>query len=161
MNAELRQYADELRRQLARLCDTIEPLTGAQLNWRPDAPNANSLFAIVAHVLGNMEAWVLGIACEQPIRRDRPGEFASSGPSAAPLLTRAKELAGRFDTALGALPPDGLDHMRKPSQEHWGESEAQPITVRWALLHTIEHAAQHYGQAQLTNDLLAQAGVSS
>lgn len=159
MNADLQQYADELKRQLTRLCDAVEQLNEDQLNWRPDAPGTNSVYAIVAHVIGNMEAWVLGIACEQAVRRDRPGEFASASPSAAPLLQRAGDLMARFDGALAALPPDGLDHIVHPSQEHWGESEAHPIAVRWALMHTVEHAAMHYGQVQITKDLLAQQGV--
>jgi len=161
MNAELSLYSNELKRQLDRLCKAVEPLSEAQLNWRPPAPGANSPYAIVAHVLGNIEAWVLGIACEEPLRRDRPAEFASSGPDAAALTAKARELIRRLEAALAALPPDALDQSRHPSQEHWGEGQPEPVTVRAALMHTTEHAAMHYGQLQTTTDLLSQTGISA
>ena len=161
MNNELALYAAELKRQLDRLSAAVATLSKAQLNWRPATPGANSSYAIVSHVIGNMEAWVLGIVCEQPLRRDRPAEFAASGPDAANLIANARELVSRFEAALAALPPDALDQTRHPSKEHWGESEPEPITVRAALMHTTEHAALHYGQLQITKDLLLQTDASA
>ena len=161
MNAELALYAAELKRQLDRLTDTVEALNEAQLAWRPSTPGANSSYVIVSHVLGNVEAWILGIVCEQPFRRDRPAEFAASGPDAANLIATANQLVTRFEAAFAALPPDALDQTRHPSKEHWGEGEPEPITVRAALMHATEHAAMHYGQLQITKDLVLQAGVSA
>jgi hypothetical protein len=41
------------------LVRSLEGLTAEQLNWRPAAPDTNSLYAIAAHVLGNAEENVL------------------------------------------------------------------------------------------------------
>ena len=52
--------------------NTIDSIVGAlhglspdQLNWRPDAPDTNSLYAIATHVLGNAEENLLGTLCGQ------------------------------------------------------------------------------------------------
>ena len=153
MTGELDLYLSQIRRLLDRVCATIEGPDEARLNWRPAAPQANSVYVIAAHVLGNAEAWVLGIACERPIQRDRPAEFRATGQSAAPLVARAHELAGQIEEALRALPPSALDEVRDPSPTLWGEGEPRPVTVREALMHVIEHAAGHLGQIDLTQDL--------
>lgn len=153
MTGELALYEAQLKHLLDRLCVAIEGLDGVQLNWRPPAPDANSVYVIAAHVLGNAEAWVLGIACGQPIERDRPAEFAAAGTDAAPLIARARDLARRFEEALGALPPQALDEVRQPSPTLWGEGTPRPVTVREALMEVIEHAAIHIGQIHITRDL--------
>ncbi len=153
MNAEISLYAAELRRLLDKLAASVEGLEEAQLNWRPPLPGANSRYVLVAHVLGNLEAWVLGIACGQAIDRDRPAEFAASGPDAGALIERARTLGRRFDEALAALPEDAPDEQRDPSKLHWGEGAPKPRTVREALMETIEHAAVHIGHIHLTRDM--------
>ncbi len=152
MTGELPLYGSELRQLLDRLCATVEGLDEAQLNWRPPTSDSNSVYVIGAHILGNLEAWVLGIACEQPIERDRPAEFRAAGPDAAPLIARAGDLARRFEDALGALAPAALDDVREPSASLRGVGPAEPLTVRGALMVTIQHAATHLGQLDITRD---------
>ena len=153
MSAEISLYAAELHRLLDKIVASVEGLEEAQLNWRPPLRDANSRYVLVAHVLGNLEAWVLGIACGQAIDRDRPAEFASSGPDAGALVERARALGHRFDEALAALPEDALDEQREPSKPLWGEGAPEPRTVREALMETIEHAAVHIGHIHLTRDM--------
>jgi hypothetical protein len=153
MTNEIAAYSRQLCSLLDRLCVAVQGLDEAQLNWRPPAPDTNSTYVISAHVLGNAEAWVLGIACGQTIERDRPGEFAAAGTDAAPLVARARDLAGRIEEALGALPGSALDEVRRPSRSLWGEGEPRPVTMREALIQTIDHAAVHLGQIEVTRDL--------
>ncbi len=153
MNAEISLYAAELHRLLDKLAASVEGLDEAQLNWRPPLPGANSRYVLVAHVLGNLEAWVLGIACGQAIDRDRPAEFTSSGPDAGVLIERARALGRRFEEALAALPEDALGGQKLPSKPLWGEGAPEPRTVREALMETIEHAAVHIGHIHLTRDM--------
>ena len=158
MTGELAVYSTELKHLLDRLCATIEGLDEGQLNWRPPTSDSNSVYVIAAHTLGNLEAWVLGIACEQPIERDRPAEFRATGPDAAPLIARAGDLSRRFEDALDALPPAALDETREPPALLRGVGPAEPLTVREALMVTIQHAATHLGQLDITRDW-AQASV--
>ena len=158
MTGELAVYGKELKHLLDRLCATVEGLDEAQLNWRPPTSDSNSVYVIAAHILGNLEAWVLGIACREPIERDRPAEFRAAGPDAAPLIAQAGELARRVEDALGALPPAALDEVREPSASLRGVGPAEPLVVREALMVTIQHAATHLGQLDITRDW-AQVGV--
>lgn len=153
MTNELTAYAAEIRRVLDRVCATLDGLSEAQLNWRPPAPEANSACVIATHVLGNLEAWVLGIACGLPIERDRPAEFRAAGPNASAIVEGARNLAQRFDEALAALPASTLDDVWEPAKSLWGEGGPRPLTVREALIEAIEHAAIHLGQLQITRDL--------
>ncbi len=153
MISELTVYATKLTDLLEALADAIEGLDEAQLNWRPPAPDMNSIYVIATHILGNAEAWVLGIACGQPIKRDRPAEFRAAGANAGPLVARARELARRIDDALAALPVSALDEGREPPAALRGVGPPQPLTARQAVMIAIEHAARHLGQIDITRDL--------
>jgi hypothetical protein len=145
-----------IRSLLTRVSASLEGLTAAQLNWRPPARGSNSLYAIAAHVIGNARAWVLGIACGQPMGRDRPGEFASSGPDASALTADAARLCDDIASSLSRLSSSDMDRRSVPPAILWGEvgpGEPYEISVRDALLAVVEHASLHLGQLQLTRDL--------
>lgn len=148
-------YSDYIRSLIDRLMALLEPLDEAQLNQQPPLPGANSPYVIATHVLGSARAWVLGIACGEPLRRDRPAEFRASGRREA-LVAQARSLSGEIDSALAALPPRELDRRLVPEQSLWGEGQAQEISVREALGHVVDHASIHLGQLQLTRDLALQ-----
>ena len=153
MNAEIRTYSRELQSLLARVCGCLEGLDEAQLNWRPPVAGGNSIYVIVSHTLGNVRAWVLGIACGQPVARDRPAEFQASGRDASALVAVAQRLSSEIDAALSALSPSALDRRLVPPQSLWGEGDPYEISVREAILHVVEHASLHLGQVQITRDL--------
>ncbi len=153
MDAEVETYSRQIRSLLERVGACLEGLSEAQINWRPAIDGANSAYVIAAHTLGNARAWVLGIACGQPVGRDRPAEFRASGRDAADLLGAAQKLSGQIDAAMAALPGWALDRRLLPSRELWGEGQAQEISVREALVHVVEHASIHLGQLQVTRDL--------
>jgi uncharacterized damage-inducible protein DinB len=153
MNAEIQSLSRQVRSILERVTACVEGLSEAQLNWRPPLDEGNSLYVIATHTLGNARAFVLGIACGQPLERDRPAEFRSSGRDAADLTARALRLSDDIDAALGRLSAADLDRRLLPPQSLWGEGEAQEISVREAILHVVEHASIHLGQLQITRDL--------
>jgi uncharacterized damage-inducible protein DinB len=158
MDAEIETLSGQTQSLLERVCDCLEGMSEAQLNWRPPIDGANSVYVIVAHTLGNGRAWVLGIACGQPIERDRPAEFRASGRDAAELVAGAERLSKEIEAALAALEPPALDRHLVPPKQLWGEGEPREISVREALLHVVEHASIHLGQLQITRDLaLAQS----
>ena len=156
MNAEIATYRDYIRKQIADIEEALKGLTVEQLNQRPDVPGANSGYVIATHVLGNARAWVLGIACGQSLRRDRPAEFASRGTYEG-LGTAACALSGEIDEALAALDPSALDDRFVPPQELWGEGEPYEMARREALAHVLVHASMHLGQIHITRDLASVA----
>jgi len=157
MDAEIETYSHQIRSLLERIGACLAPLSQAQLNWRPSHEGANSAYVIAAHVLGNARAWVLGIACGEPVRRDRPAEFRAAG-SYRELEAQARRLAEEIEEALEDLPASSLGRRFVPLQELWGEGVAHEISVREALLHVVEHASIHLGQIQITRDLALEIG---
>ncbi len=153
MDAEIETYSQQIRLLLLGVAACLEGLSEAQLNWRPPVDGANSAYVIAVHTLGNARAWVLGIACGQPIERDRPAEFRAAGRDAADLVADARRLSAQIETALAALSPSDLDRRLVPAKSLWGEGEPHEISVREALLHVVEHASMHLGQLQITRDL--------
>ena len=153
MNPEILTYSQYIRKQIADVHAALKGLSEEQLNRRPDVPGANSGYVIATHVLGNARAWVLGIVCGQPLRRDRPGEFVSSG-TYEELGKAAYALSGEIDAGLAALDASTLDDHFVPAQELWGEGAPHEISRREALAHVLEHASMHLGQIQLTVDFV-------
>lgn len=153
MDAEIETYSQQIRLLLLGVAACLEGLSEAQLNQRPPIDGANSAYVIAAHTLGNARAWVLGIACGQPVERDRPAEFRASGRDAADLMSGARDLSAEVEAALAALSPSDLDRRVVPARSLWGEGEPHEVSVREALLHVVEHASIHLGQLQITRDL--------
>jgi uncharacterized damage-inducible protein DinB len=155
MNPEIETYSKYIRKQIADVHAALRGMSDEQLNRRPDVPGANSAYVIATHVLGNARAWVLGIACGQPLNRDRPAEFASSGTYEA-LGKATRALSDEIDEALAGLDPSTLDDRFVPAPELWGEGEPEEISRREAFAHVLEHASMHLGQIHLTRDLVRQ-----
>jgi uncharacterized damage-inducible protein DinB len=153
MNPEIETYSKYIRKQIADIHTALRGLGDEQLNQRPGVPGANSVYVIATHVLGNVRAWVLGIACGQPLSRDRPAEFASSGAYDA-LGRAASALSDEINDALAGLDPSTLDDRFMPAQELWGEGEPHEISRREALAHVLEHASVHLGHIHVTRDLV-------
>ena len=154
MHAEIETYGKYVRKQLEDIHAALKGLSDEQLNQRPDVPDANSGYVIATHVLGNARAWILGIACGQPLSRDRPAEFASSG-TYEEIGKAAQGLSSEIDEALEEFDPSTLNDRFVPAQELWGEGEPHEIARREAFAHVIEHAAMHLGQIHLTRDLVS------
>ena len=153
MDAELAAYQASIDARLQAICACLDGLTAAQLNYRPLMPDANSAWVLATHTLGNARAWVLGIACGLPQRRDRPAEFASAGTSAAAFREDATAFSRDMAAALSRLTHADLDLRLVPSRELWGEGDPGEISVRLALLQVVEHASLHLGHLQATRDL--------
>jgi uncharacterized damage-inducible protein DinB len=153
MNPEIETYSKYIRKQISDVHTSLKGLSDEQLNQRPDVAGANSGYAIATHVLGNARAWILGIACGQPLSRDRPAEFASSGTHDA-LGKAASALSDEINDALAGLDPSTLDDRFMPARELWGEGEPHEISRREALAHVLEHASMHLGHIHVTRDLV-------
>lgn len=147
MSGEIRSCQRFIFSTLDHLVGSLEGLTEDELNWRPPAPDTNSLYAIVTHVLGNAEENVLQTVCGQPVSRSRAAELAARGNCAEPVRERWRELRTRMEAALDRLPTGDLDR----ELEH---PRRGALTGRDVLLVVARHAAEHWGEAQLTLSLL-------
>jgi hypothetical protein len=145
-NREIASFHHFITGSLDRLVTLVGELDEAGLNWRPPAPNANSLFALATHTLGNAEENILQTLCDQSGSRRRDEEFASRGDSAA-IVERWRMLRADLTAAMAALTPADLDDERSHPRRG-------ALTGREVLLVVARHAAEHLGQAELTRDLL-------
>jgi hypothetical protein len=130
----------------------LDGLTAEELNWRPAAPATNSLYAIATHVLGNAEENLLGTLCGLPHGRDYATEFTAAASVPDAVRERWKRLRDRLADALATVTRDDLDGARQHPRRG-------VITGRDVLIVVARHAAEHWGEAQLTRSLMkARAG---
>ena len=129
------------------IVDLLDGLTADELDWRPDAPSTNSLYAIATHVLGNADENLLGALCGEPHDRHYATEFSAAAPVPDAVRTRWAALRARMGNCLAALTHADLVGAR-------AHPRRGTITGREVLIVVARHAAEHWGEAQLTRALL-------
>ena len=139
-------YARYILNSPDRLMACLEGMDVARINWRPPAPDTNSVYALAMHTLGNAEENILRTLCGQPSTRDRAGEFAAQAPSIDVPHQWWQELREQLQRAMTAL--SAADLERAVTHPRRGV-----LTGREVLIVVARHAAEHLGQAELTRDL--------
>lgn len=148
LNKEIETFWTFISRSVSSIVSCLDGLGEEDLNWRPPTENANSLYVLPMHMMGNMEEVILGVLCSQGTgNRQRESEFEVAGNSSEPVKRRWVELQEKITFSLAQLPPDALD--REYIHPRRGK-----ITGRGILIVVATHAAEHNGQAKLTRDLL-------
>lgn len=137
---------EELREQIKSLLEGLDP---EALDWRPiegaGELATNSLTAMVVHLVGSETYWMKEVIGGKKIVRDRDAEFVTKGLS-VPEMRAKIEASGKVTREiLSALTEKQLEESRK-----WRD---RSVSVRWGILHVIEHYAQHLGHMQLTRQL--------
>ena len=137
---------EELREQVKSL---LEGLGQEALDWRPiegvDELATNSLTAMVIHLVGSETYWMKEVIGGKKIVRDRDAEFVTKGLSVPELQAKIEATGKVTAEILSALTEKQLEESRK-----WRD---RSVSVRWCILHVIEHYAQHLGHMQLTRQL--------
>lgn len=135
-------------------CNTIESIVGVldglsaeELNWRPLGPATNRLYASATHALGNAEENLPGTLCGQPNDRNHATEFSSAAPVPDAVRARWAALRERAAKSLVNLTREDLDRARQHPRRGI-------ITGRDVLIVVARHAAEHWGEAQLTRSLM-------
>ncbi len=149
MHPELAHYLhmiNDLRQQVA---DIVRDLPATALNWRPlpqvEDHATNSLAVLAAHIAGAEHFWVAEVIAGEPPTRDRPAEFALVVQGPDELLVRLAAVAEETNRLLTALPASTLEEQR--------QVQGRQVSVRWGLLHVIDHTALHLGHMQITYQL--------
>jgi DinB superfamily len=139
-------YARYILGSLDQLMACLAGMDASQLNWRPPAQNANSIYALAVHTLGNAEESILYTLCDRPGTRDREQEFLAQAQSTAALLGRWQDLRAELEVAMLGL--SAADLERSVSHPRRGV-----LSGREVLLVVARHAAEHLGQAELIRDM--------
>lgn len=130
----------------------LEGLPSEAINWQP-GDGMNPLGVLAVHTAGAERFWIGDIAMQEPLQRNRPGEFATRDITAEQAIAR---LGWSFDYARGALERLTVADLSAARIDLRNGGET---TVGWAILHALEHTAMHAGHAQLTRQLW-EAGAS-
>ncbi len=134
---------------------TMEGLPQEALDWQPiqgDGDLAtNSMTAMVMHLVGSETFWFVQVIGGRDIKRDRDAEFKARGVGLAELQARLDKAGRNAEEVLAGLKAEQMDEIR--------EFRDRRVTVRWAILHVLEHYATHLGHIQLTRQLwMARSG---
>ncbi|RME85727.1 MAG: DUF664 domain-containing protein [Caldilineae bacterium] len=151
MHPEIYHYLhmiEDLRHQVREI---IQDLPAEALNWRPlpasDDHAMNSLAVMVAHILGAEHFWIAEVIDGRPPTRDRDREFRTRVDGPQPLLEQLDRVAAETRAILTTLPAERLDETR--------QVQGRSVSVRWGILHVIDHTALHLGHMQITYQLWA------
>lgn len=153
MPGEASHFAIVLERIARRSLTQFRDISDADLNRPLELPESNTVFALATHLIGSAEYWVLQMAGGRDVHRDRPSEFRSTG-TGAELVARYERWLTAMQELLPTLPDERLDQPVSPRTGYHPSLDDEPMTVRDALLHAIEHCALHQGHLELTRQLL-------
>jgi uncharacterized damage-inducible protein DinB len=151
MLPEVAQYFDSIERQRTRIFQTLEQASSDAWNWTPTNDETNSLFVMATHVIGSEHGWIYEVLHDGPKTRNRPAEFLAKGNSLEPLRAEFQRVAEQTRQVL-----EGLTEADLASTRH--RASHGNVTVRWILLHVIEHSSEHVGQMELTKQLWERRG---
>lgn len=140
-------FAHSLTTSIERIITCLDGLDADGINWRPPAPDTNSLYVLAFHTMCNAEQTVLVVLNGEDIPRDRDAEFTVVGESAEWIHQRWADLKPRLEAVINNLTAEDLDK----NYEH-----ARRGTISgWKALNIVTiHANEHAGHAELTRDLL-------
>lgn len=146
-------FAQFLGRSLDQYERVLTDCSLAELNWRPPAPETNSVYIIGVHAMGHLRQGVLGVLGGGSEARDRDAEFRAVATSTGlpPAWIETREA---MQAVLHALPTEALARGYEPM--HRG-----PMTGYEMLAMMLRHTAIHEGHIELTRDLSRAAAPAS
>ena len=149
MLPEIHAYLTDLGELRDQVKSLPEGLPREVLDWRPIEGEGelatNSMTAMVVHLVGSEAHWMEEVISGKKIIRDRDAEFVTQGLSVPELQARIEAMGKVTMEILSALTEKQLGESRK-----WRD---RSVSVRWCILHVIEHYALHLGHMQLTRQL--------
>jgi len=140
---------DHLQQFDSQMNDLIDSLPTEALDWLPGT-DMNSVAVLVTHICGAQRYWVGSASREGMLPRNRPAEFLTQDVTNASLKA---DLAHTLEYSREVLASLTADDLTRPCTVL---REGQPVTVAWALVHAVQHAALHLGQLQLMVQLWQQ-----
>jgi uncharacterized damage-inducible protein DinB len=146
-------FAIVLERIARRSITQFRDISDADLNRPFELPESNTGFALATHLIGSAEYWVLQLAGGHDVHRDRPSEFHATG-TGEELVARYERWLTTMQEVLSRLPDEQLDQPVSVRAGYRPSLDDEPMTVRDALLHAVEHCALHQSHLELTRQLL-------
>ena len=153
MPGEASHFAVVLERITRNALAQFRDISDVDLNRPLELPESNTAFALATHLIGSAEYWVLELAGGRDVQRNRLLEFRATG-TGVELIARYERWLAAMQELLPTLPDERLDQPVSVSARYHPSLNEEPMTLRDALLHAIEHCALHQGHLELTRQLL-------
>lgn len=153
MPGEATHFATVLERIARRALDQIRGISDSDLNRPLVLPESNTAFVLATHLIGSAEYWVLELISGQDIQRERSLEFSANGTGPA-LIARYERWLPAMQDLLQQLPDERMKEPVNVRADYRPTLDNEPMTVRDALLHAVEHCAIHQGHLELTRQIL-------
>jgi len=153
MPGEASHFAVVLERIARNALAQFRDMSDVDINSPLELPESNTAFVLATHLIGSAEYWVLELAGGRDVQRDRPSEFRATG-TATELGARYERWLAAMQELLYTLPDERLDQLVSVPASYHPTLVEEPMTLRDALLHAIEHCALHQGHLELTRQLL-------
>jgi hypothetical protein len=148
-----------LTKLVGQAVEQISGLPDEDLNeWRPalGLEDINTFYALMTHLIGAGEFWILHAAAGRPTERNRPAEFRATGSRMA-LLEQADAWLNETRAYLATLTEDDLSRVFER-----GGNDPLRWTVAECITHAVEHTAVHVGHLQIQRQIWnAERGSSS
>ena len=149
MLSEIENYLQRIENLHSQIANLVSDLPAEALNWRPferlDEHVANSIAVLATHVAGAEHFWIAEAIGGQPPTRDREAEFVTETNDAADLRRLLEQAGQETRQILTALSETDLNGSR--------EVRGKTVSVRWIILHVVDHTALHLGHMQITYQL--------
>ena len=156
MSGEASHFAVVLERIARNALAQFRDISDVDLNRPLELPESNTAFVLATHLIGSAEYWVLELAGGRDVQRDRLLEFRATG-TAVNLAARYERWLADMQNLLPTLPDERLEQLVNVSASFHPSLDDEPMTLRDALLHAVEHCALHQGHLELTRQLLGYA----
>ncbi len=146
---EVENYLQVIESVRGQVKDLVADLPPEALNWCPlagDDHATNSLAVITTHIAGSEHFWIGEVVGRHPATRIRESEFVALVDNTTLLINLLDKVGQETRQVLTALTPYELTEIRQARKE-------LEVSVRWAILHVIEHTALHLGHLQITKQL--------
>ena len=147
MSAEIEAYIERLDYLRNEIAETIRGMSAEELNWTPLAADTNSPTVLATHVAGGESYWLHQVIGGIDVHRDRDAEFVAEAAASAELETLLERTGQTSRQVLRGLSTDDLDETSAP------RPGGDPVSTRYAILHQIDHLAQHLGHLTITRQL--------
>jgi hypothetical protein len=131
------------------MVQTLEELGDERANRRPDLPEANSPYAILAHCVGLTHYWIGRVCAERPYARDRDAEFRAQG-SVAEMRQAVRDLQRHLQDDMQRVRLD-QPALGKLEARH---SDLRDLTQDECVMRCFKELSQHQGHMDITRDML-------
>ncbi len=130
----------------------LEELGDDRINQRPDLPEANSPYIIMAHCVGLTHYWIGRVCAGRPYARDRDAEFQAHG-SLADMQQAVRDLQSHLADDIKRVQVD------QPAAGELSDRHADLHHLKQGdfLMRCYKELAQHHGHMDITRDILMRA----